>query len=210
MHWHGTVLQGNDLLTHNTSKKTHNWKNILVTIASLGDWTSLQVGNQEWCLPKGEHHDIQTNPFRWCWKYIVSFSLSSDVYTWRNSTQTKSVLFRKEYSIPLSSVQFWCFWNHGIRFFQWAGAKGAHCTGSRANRQQLWSLLITEKHDVSHVIAYAVSLATFLSVYCLILLVCRAFHRSSADIIARGRPLLSRWAPVSVWQWSTTNWRFQK
>ncbi|GFX29382.1 hypothetical protein TNCV_3997581 [Trichonephila clavipes] len=61
----------------------------------------------------------------------------------RIATQTESALICKEYSSPFIVSQFRCSRHHRERLLRWAGVKGTHRTGRRANRPPPCSLLAT-------------------------------------------------------------------
>ncbi|GFV75817.1 uncharacterized protein TNCV_1757451 [Trichonephila clavipes] len=130
---------------------------------------------------------------------IAASPLSPDEYAMGIATQTESALICKEYSSPHSlSLQFRCFRHHRERLLRWAGVKGTHRTGRRANRPPPCSLLATVKRDIGRTVACVVCLAIFPAVYRLFLLACKTMYRSSAGVVPRGRPLLKPQVAVPV------------
>ncbi|GFW87959.1 uncharacterized protein TNCV_4470151 [Trichonephila clavipes] len=87
------------------------------------------------------------------------FPLSPDEYAMRIATQTESALICKEYSSPFTVSQFRCSRHHRERLLRWAGVKGTHRTGRRANRPPPCSLLATVKRDIGRPVACVVCLA---------------------------------------------------
>ncbi|GFW59601.1 uncharacterized protein TNCV_2756101 [Trichonephila clavipes] len=67
-----------------------------------------------------------------------------------------SVKSTRPHSLPL---QFRCSRHHRERLLGWAGVKGTHRTGRRANRPPPCSLLATVKHDIGRPVACVVCLA---------------------------------------------------
>ncbi|GFU68706.1 hypothetical protein TNCV_309211 [Trichonephila clavipes] len=65
---------------------------------------------------------------------IAASPLSPDEYAMRIATQTESAIICKEYSSPFIVSQFRCSRHHRERLHRWAGVKGTHRTGRRANR----------------------------------------------------------------------------
>ncbi|GFT74727.1 uncharacterized protein TNCV_562701 [Trichonephila clavipes] len=110
----------------------------------------------------------------------------------RIATQSESALIRKEYSSPFTlSLQFRRTRHHRERFLRWAGVKGTHRTGRRANRPPPCSLLATVKRDFGRPVACVVCLAIFPTVCRLFYLACKTMYRSSVGVVPRGRPLLN-------------------
>ncbi|GFV27833.1 uncharacterized protein TNCV_2584971 [Trichonephila clavipes] len=96
-------------------------------------------------------------------------------------TQTESALICKEYSspfivspIPMFPVPL------RERLLQWAGVKGTHRPGRRANRPPPCSLLATVKRDIGRPVACVVCVAISPAVCRLFLLACKTMYRSSA------------------------------
>ncbi|GFX54818.1 uncharacterized protein TNCV_2557041 [Trichonephila clavipes] len=96
------------------------------------------------------------------------------------------------------SLQFRCFRHHRERLLRWAGVKGTHRTGRRANRPPPCSLLATVKRNIGRPVAYVVCLAISPAVCRLFLLACKTMYRSSAGVVPRGRPLLNPRIAVPV------------
>ncbi|GFW92837.1 uncharacterized protein TNCV_1736301 [Trichonephila clavipes] len=113
---------------------------------------------------------------------IAASPLSPDQYAMRIATQTESALICKEYSSPFIVSQ---------RLLRWAGVKGTHRTGRRANRPPACSLLATVKRDIGRPVACVVCLAISPAVCRLFPLSCKTMYRSSAGVVPRGRPLLN-------------------
>ncbi|GFX32974.1 hypothetical protein TNCV_4652001 [Trichonephila clavipes] len=65
---------------------------------------------------------------------MIAASLPPDEYAMRIATQTESALICKEYCPHSLSLQFRCSRHHRERLLRWAGVKGTHRTGHRANR----------------------------------------------------------------------------
>ncbi|GFV52632.1 uncharacterized protein TNCV_2873031 [Trichonephila clavipes] len=120
---------------------------------------------------------------------IMASPLSPDEYAMRIATQTESALICKEYSPHSLSLQFRCSRHHRERLLRWAGVKGTHRTGRRANRPPPYSLLATVKRDIGRPVACVVCLAISPDVCRLFLLACKTMYQSSADVVPRGRPL---------------------
>ncbi|GFT51996.1 uncharacterized protein TNCV_2058451 [Trichonephila clavipes] len=125
--------------------------------------------------------------------------LSPDEYAMRIATQTESALVCKEYSSPFIVFPIPVFpapqRKHLLR---WAGVKGTHRTGRRANRPPPYSLLATVKRDIGRPVACVVCLAISPAVCRLFLLACKTMYRSSAGVVPRGRPLLNPRIAVPV------------
>ncbi|GFU56447.1 uncharacterized protein TNCV_2609671 [Trichonephila clavipes] len=96
------------------------------------------------------------------------------------------------------SLQFRCSRHHRERLFRWAGVKGTHRTGRRANRPPPCNLLATAKRDISRPVACIVCLAISPTVCHLFLLAYKTMYRSSAGVAPRGRPLLHSRIAVPV------------
>ncbi|GFW74724.1 uncharacterized protein TNCV_962991 [Trichonephila clavipes] len=79
------------------------------------------------------------------------------------------------------SLQFRCSRHHRERLLRWAGVKGTHRTGRRANRPPPCSLLATVKRDIGRPVACVVCLAISPAVCRLFLLVCKTMYRSSGS-----------------------------
>ncbi|GFU86965.1 uncharacterized protein TNCV_2825491 [Trichonephila clavipes] len=129
---------------------------------------------------------------------IAASPLSPDEYAMRIATQTESALICKEYSSPFIVSQFRCSRHHRERLLRWAGVKGTHRTGRRANRPPPCSLLATVKRDIGRPVACVVCLAISPAVCRLFLLACKTMYRSSAGVVPRGRPLLNPRIAVPV------------
>ncbi|GFX04715.1 uncharacterized protein TNCV_1912601 [Trichonephila clavipes] len=84
---------------------------------------------------------------------IAASPLSPDEYAMRIATQTESALICKEYSSHSLSLQFRYSRHHRERLLRWAGVKGTHRTGRRANRPPPCSLLATVKRDIGRPVA---------------------------------------------------------
>ncbi|GFW48101.1 uncharacterized protein TNCV_2402881 [Trichonephila clavipes] len=129
---------------------------------------------------------------------IAASPLSPEEYAMRIATQTESALICKEYSSPF------CLSNSGVpgtnreRLLRWAGVKGTHRTGRRANRPPPCSLQATLKRDIGRPVACVVCLAISPAVCRLFLLACKTMYRSSAGVVPRGRPLLNPRIAVPV------------
>ncbi|GFV41619.1 uncharacterized protein TNCV_3627701 [Trichonephila clavipes] len=74
---------------------------------------------------------------------IAASPLSPDEYAMRIATQTESALILKSTRPHSLSLQFRCSRHHRERLLRWAGVKGTHRTGRRANRPPPCSLLAT-------------------------------------------------------------------
>ncbi|GFU29066.1 uncharacterized protein TNCV_4836761 [Trichonephila clavipes] len=122
---------------------------------------------------------------------IAASPLSPDEYAMRIATKTESALICKEYSSPFIVSQFRCSRHHRERLLRWAGVKGTHRTGRRANRPPPCSLLATVKRDIGRPVACVMCLAISPAVCRLFLLACKTMYRSSAGVVPRGRPLLN-------------------
>ncbi|GFT65220.1 uncharacterized protein TNCV_2816251 [Trichonephila clavipes] len=124
---------------------------------------------------------------------IAASPLSPDEYAMRIATQTESALICKEYSSPflVSPIPVFRESAHRERLLRWAGVKGTHRTGRRANRPPPCSLLATVKHDIGRPVPCVVCLAISPAVCRLFLLACKTIYRSSAGVVPRGRPLLN-------------------
>ncbi|GFW64047.1 hypothetical protein TNCV_707521 [Trichonephila clavipes] len=79
---------------------------------------------------------------------IASSPLSPDEYAMRIATQTKSALICEEYSSPFIVSPIPVFTAPQRTPSRWAGVKGTHRTGRRANRPPPCSLLATVKRDI--------------------------------------------------------------
>ncbi|GFV32616.1 uncharacterized protein TNCV_441081 [Trichonephila clavipes] len=77
----------------------------------------------------------------------------------RIATQTESALICKEYSSPFIVSQFRCSRHLRERLLRWAGVKGTHRTGRRANRPPPCSLLARVKRHIGRPVACVVCLA---------------------------------------------------
>ncbi|GFW25284.1 uncharacterized protein TNCV_5088501 [Trichonephila clavipes] len=99
---------------------------------------------------------------------IAASPLSADEYAMRMATQTESALICKEYSSR----------HHRERLLRWAGVKGTHRTGRRANRPPPCSLLATVKRDIGRPVACVVCLAISHAVCRLFLLACKTMYHS--------------------------------
>ncbi|GFU75672.1 uncharacterized protein TNCV_1623091 [Trichonephila clavipes] len=116
---------------------------------------------------------------------IAASPLSPDEYAMRIATQTESALICKEYSSPfIFSLQFRCSRHHRERLLRWAGVKGTHRTGRRANRPPACSLLATVKCDIGRRVACVVCLAISPAVCRLFLQACK--YLSYAGVVSRG------------------------
>ncbi|GFT78585.1 uncharacterized protein TNCV_3662541 [Trichonephila clavipes] len=87
------------------------------------------------------------------------------------------------------SLEFRYSRHHRERLLRWAGVKGTHRTGRRANRPPPCSLLATVKRDIGCPVACVVCLAISPTVCRLFLLACKTMYRSSTGVDPRGRPL---------------------
>ncbi|GFY31421.1 uncharacterized protein TNCV_4989801 [Trichonephila clavipes] len=115
---------------------------------------------------------------------IAACPLSPDEYAMRIATQTESALICKKSTRPHSlSLQFRCSRHHRERLLRWAGVKGTHRTGRRANRPPPSSLLATVKRDIGRPVACVVCLAISPAVCRLFLLACKTMYRSSAGVV---------------------------
>ncbi|GFT21638.1 uncharacterized protein TNCV_617421 [Trichonephila clavipes] len=121
---------------------------------------------------------------------IAASPLSPDEYSMIIATQTESALICKEYSSPfiVSPIPVFPAPQRSLR--RWAGVKGTHRTGRRANRPPPCSLLATVKRDIGRPVACVMCLAISHAVCRLFLLACKTIYRSSAGVVPRGRPLL--------------------
>ncbi|GFV27820.1 uncharacterized protein TNCV_1592121 [Trichonephila clavipes] len=91
---------------------------------------------------------------------IAASPLSPDEYAMRIATQTESVSSSVKSTRPHSLyLQFQCSRHHRERLLRWAGVKGTHRTGRRANRPPPCSLLATVKRDIGRPVACVVYLA---------------------------------------------------
>ncbi|GFU61060.1 hypothetical protein TNCV_4436901 [Trichonephila clavipes] len=72
------------------------------------------------------------------------------------ATQTESALICKEYSSPFIVSPIPVFPAPQRTPFRWAGVKGTHRTGRRANRPPPCSLLVTLKRDIGRPFACVV------------------------------------------------------
>ncbi|GFW77468.1 uncharacterized protein TNCV_2498611 [Trichonephila clavipes] len=97
---------------------------------------------------------------------------------------------------PLSPDE--CSRHHREHLLRWAGVKGTHRTGRRANRSPPCSLLATVKRDIVRPVACVVCLAISPAVCRGFLLACKTIYRSSAGVVPRGRPLLNPVIAVPV------------
>ncbi|GFV14887.1 uncharacterized protein TNCV_4790881 [Trichonephila clavipes] len=129
---------------------------------------------------------------------IAASPLSPDEYAMRIATKTQSALICKEYSSPFIVSPIPVFPDHRERLLRWAGVKGTHRTGRRANRPPPCSLLATVKRDIGRPVACVVYLAISPAVCRLFLLACKTMYWSSADVVPRGRPLLNPRIAVPV------------
>ncbi|GFX08820.1 uncharacterized protein TNCV_4228401 [Trichonephila clavipes] len=127
---------------------------------------------------------------------IAASPLSPDEYAMRIATQTESALICKEYSSPFIVSPIPVF--HRERLLRWAGVKGTHRTGRRANRPPPCSLLATVIRDIGRPVACVVCLAISPAVYRLFLLPCKTMYRSSTGVVPRGQPLLNPRIAVPV------------
>ncbi|GFV43616.1 uncharacterized protein TNCV_2679171 [Trichonephila clavipes] len=129
---------------------------------------------------------------------IAASPLSPDEYAMRIATQTESALICKSTRPHSLSLQFRCSRHHRERLLRWAGVKGTHRTGRRANRPPPCSLLATVKRNIGRPVACVVCLAISPAVCRLFLLACKTMYRSSAGVVPRGRPLLNPRIAVHV------------
>ncbi|GFS53277.1 uncharacterized protein TNCV_1035811 [Trichonephila clavipes] len=129
---------------------------------------------------------------------MIAASPSPDEYAMRIATQAESALICKEYSSPFIVSPIPVFPAHRERLLQWAGVKGTHRTGRRANRQPPCSLLATVKRDIGCPVACVLCLAISPAVCRLFLLACKTMYRSSAGVVPQGRPLLNPRIAVPV------------
>ncbi|GFV67137.1 uncharacterized protein TNCV_3668921 [Trichonephila clavipes] len=90
---------------------------------------------------------------------IAASPLSPDEYAMRIATQTESALICEEYSSHSLLLHFRCSRHHRERHLRWAGVKGTHRTGRRANRPPPCCLLATVKRDIGRPVACVVYLA---------------------------------------------------
>ncbi|GFV72644.1 uncharacterized protein TNCV_411631 [Trichonephila clavipes] len=117
--------------------------------------------------------------------------LSPDEYAMRIATQTESALICKRVLVPIPVSPMPVFPAPQRTPFRWAGVKGTHRTGRRANRPPPCSLLATVKRDIGRPVACVVCLAISPAVCRLFLLACKTMYRSSAGVVPGGRPLLN-------------------
>ncbi|GFS99645.1 uncharacterized protein TNCV_1972131 [Trichonephila clavipes] len=100
---------------------------------------------------------------------IATSLLSPDEYAMRIATQTESALICKEYSSTFIVSPIPVFRHHRERLLRWAGVKGTHRTGRRANRPPPCSLLATVKRDIGRPVTCVVCLVISPAVYRLFL-----------------------------------------
>ncbi|GFU76324.1 uncharacterized protein TNCV_285241 [Trichonephila clavipes] len=130
---------------------------------------------------------------------IAASPLSPDENAMRIATQTESALICKEYASPFFVSPIPVFpAPQRTPSLRWAGVKGTHRTGRRANRPPPCSLLTTVKRDIGRPVACVVCLAISTAVGRLFLLACKTMYRSSAGVVPRGRPLLNPRIAVPV------------
>ncbi|GFU85743.1 uncharacterized protein TNCV_4307531 [Trichonephila clavipes] len=116
----------------------------------------------------------------------------------RIATQTESALICKSTRPHSLSLQFWCSRHHKERLHRWAGVKGTHRTGRRANRPPPCRSSATVKRDIGRPVACVMCLAISPAVGRLFFLACKTMYRSSTGVVPRGRPLLNPRIAVPV------------
>ncbi|GFV93774.1 uncharacterized protein TNCV_366741 [Trichonephila clavipes] len=104
-----------------------------------------------------------------------------------------SPLSPNEYAMRIARERLHC-----PAFPAWAGVKGTHRTGRRANRPPPCSLLATVERDIGRPVACVVCLAISPAVCRLFLLACKTMYRSSVGVVSHGRPLLNPRMAVPV------------